>query len=252
MRQRLISHMAKYIFVVVILSVKTVLSVLFIKSPSIWGKALIIFILIVFSKECFTEIYFDYVMLTRNKSKRKMLNMEEKEIIKEAVELIRKVDENIEIARFNVYKVKYVGIGAKFSYDLDTDELNIFIPFDKVLKRNRDLCFLIVVHELLHSQNLKRNEKIFENDFLEGLNEFLTIWLIENYTKKDKKSFITYKTNFFIRIPANNYKKEMKKVESIIKNSKKDIREIYFNYINLNPEFFRNWVPKEYLLRTTI
>ena len=121
MRQRLISHMAKYIFVVVILTVITVLSVLFIKSPSIWGKALIIFILIVFSKECFTEIYFDYVMLTRNKSKRKMLNMEEKEIIKEAVELIRKVDENIEIARFNVYKVKYVGIGAKFSYDLKSE-----------------------------------------------------------------------------------------------------------------------------------
>ena len=44
----------------------------------------------------------------------------------------------------------------------------------------------------------------------------------------------------------------MKKVESIIKNSKKDIREIYLNYINLNPEFFRNWVPKEYLLKTTI
>ena len=44
MRQRLISHMAKYIFVVVILTVITVLSVLFIKSPSIWGKALIIFI----------------------------------------------------------------------------------------------------------------------------------------------------------------------------------------------------------------
>ena len=109
-----------------------------------------------------------------------------------------------------------------------------------------------MVHEILHSQNLKRNKEIFENDFLEGLNEFLTIWLIENYTKKDKKSFRTYKTNFFIRIPVNSYKKKMKKVESIIKNSKKDIREIYLNYINLNPEFFRNWVPKEYLLKTTI
>ena len=43
-----------------------------------------------------------------------------------------------------------------------------------------------MVHEILHSQNLKRNKEIFENDFLEGLNEFLTIWLIENYTKRIK------------------------------------------------------------------
>ena len=149
-------------------------------------KVLIMFVVVLICFESLKGAYKEYLTLTRESRKwSKELNKEELEIVEDAINLIKSVDENIEIANFSVYKVKHIGDGW-FNYDEDTHELGIFIPFDRYLKRNKDLCFTVVLHEILHSQNLRLNKDIFTREFKEGINQFLTLWLIDNYSKKYK------------------------------------------------------------------
>ena len=148
-------------------------------------KVLIMFVVVLICFESLKGAYKEYLTLTKSRKWSKELNKEELEIVEDAINLIKSVDENIEIANFSVYKVKHIGDGW-FNYDEDTHELGIFIPFDRYLKRNKDLCFTVVLHEILHSQNLRLNKDIFTREFKEGINQFLTLWLIDNYSKKYK------------------------------------------------------------------
>lgn len=198
------------------------------------------------------------ILVENRKSKRwcKPLSAEELEIVEDAKELIKKVDNNIVISEFNVYKVRFL-IKGWFSYDEATQELNIFIPF-KFLKRfgGKNLCFLVVLHEVLHSQNLKNNIRVFEKKFLEGLNQLLTIWLIENFSEKysipkNKEISIKLIKKLYFNIIINSlgnsvYPEEVKIVKDILKKSSMDLKEIFLKYIDFQPEFFKNFVPSKY------
>ena len=219
-------------------------------------KVLIMLVVVLICFESLKGAYKEYLTLTRERHKwSKELNKEELEIVEDAINLIKSVDENIEIANFSVYKVKHIGDGW-FNYDEDTHELGIFIPFDRYLKRNKDLCFMTVLHEILHSQNLRLNKDIFTREFKEGINQFLTLWLIDNYSKKYKIPkhipviYFKFKT---IVIQYNRkqkvYKSEVKQANRIIQNSRICIKEIFLNYINLKPEFFKRFVPEKYLIK---
>lgn len=186
----------------------------------------------------------------------KQLTAEELEMVEDAKKLIECVDENIVISSFNVYKVKFL-LHGWFYYDEDTQELSIFLPFKRFMKFGKDFCFLTVVHEILHSQNLKRNLRIFDNKFLEGLNQLLTIWLIENYSEKYKIPkticIATLKLGKGRKLKVNVeykiYDKEISMVKDILDKSDIDLREIFINYIDSKPEFFKSFVPLKYFTK---
>ena len=227
------------------------------ESYHLFIKVLIMLVVVLICFESLKEAYKEYLTLTRERHKwSKELNKEELEIVEDAINLIKGVNENIKIAKFSVYKVKHIGDGW-FNYDEDTHELGIFIPFDRYLKRNKDLCFMIVLHEILHSQNLKLNKDIFTREFKEGINQFLTLWLMKKYTSKYKikralNLYIDLKI-FIIRVESKihikTYIEEVRIAKKIIKNSNKDVKEIFLNYINLKPEFFKSFVPEKYLIK---
>lgn len=188
-------------------------------------------------------------LVENRKSKRwcKTLSAEELEIVEDAKELIKSVDRNIVISEFNVYKVRFLMHGW-FYYDKATQELNIFIPFKFLLRfGGKNLCFSAVLHEILHSQNLKNNIMVFNMKFLEGLNQLLTIWLIENFSEKysipkNKKFPVRLIKKLYVTI----YPKEVKMVKDILQKSTIDLKEIFLKYINFQPEFFKKFVPSKY------
>lgn len=194
-------------------------------------------------------------LIENRKSKRwcKTLSAEELEIVEDAKELIKRVDNNIVISKFNVYKVRFLMHGW-FSYDETTQELNIFIPFKFLLRLGgKNLCFLAVLHEVLHSQNLKNNIMVFNIKFLEGLNQLLTIWLIENFSEKysipknKEISVKLIKKLFAINsLEISVYAEEVKMVKDVLQKSSVDIKEIFLKYINFQPEFFKGFVPSKY------
>lgn len=202
--------------------------------------------------------YQNYITITRNSNlhwRYKQLTKEELEIVEDAKTLISSVNENITISNFNVYKVGFVLYGW-FDYDEDTKELSIFIPFKLFMKFGKDYCFRLVLHEILHSQNLKRNLIIFDIKFLEGLNELLTNWLIEKYSKKYKvpknKPIVTLKLGRKKSFTFGfewRYQEEVKMVQDILDKSGIDLKEVFLNYIDINPEFFENFVPEEHFKR---
>lgn len=181
------------------------------------------------------------------------LTDEEQEILEDAKKLIKSVDKNIIIADFNVYKVKFIKNGW-FNYDESTQELGIFIPFKRFLRYGKDFCFLAVVHEVLHSQNLKNNLEIFNFRFLEGLNQLLTVWLIENYSEKykipDSIHFLSLRLKigvyFHIDTPYSVYLKNVNMVQDILEKSEIDLKELFLNYIDIQPEFFKSFIPSEH------
>ena len=249
----------KLIVGLVVVSMATIIIILSLKEENYnpFIKLLSILILVEICFYYLKEAYKEYLTLMRKKCNRnKELNTEEIEIVKDAIRLIKSVDENIELAKFNVYKVKHIKDGW-FDYDEDTHELNIFIPFDRYLNKDKDICFMIVLHEILHAQNLRLNEEIFIETFKEGMNQFLTLWLIDKYSKKYKvpkyiPTIIYFKLKtreiHFYR-KQKGYKKEVKQAEKVIRNSDQNIKKIYLNYINLNPKFFENFVPEKYLIK---
>lgn len=214
---------------------------------------IIIYLLSVLLDTIFENVYQNFLIANR-KSKRwcKALFKEELEMVEDAKELIKKVDNSITISEFNVYKVRFVTEGW-FYYDEDTDELNIFIPFEYFLGLGgKDLCFLAVLHEILHSQNLKNNIQVFKEDFLEGMNQLLTEWLIENYSEKYKipksRKFVLKRINHLKEdVPFKIYQKETSMVKDILEKSGVDLKQVFLNYIAFQPEFFRKFIPKKYL-----
>lgn len=205
----------------------------------------------------FKQTYSKFLCINRNSQRWcKIPSNEELEIVEDAKELIKSVDSKIVISKFNVYKVRFV-MHAWFEYDASTKELNIFIPFKLLLKHGgKDLCFLAVLHEVLHSQNLKDNLLIFNKEFIEGINQLLTIWLINNYSKKYKipknKSFsIRLTKNYSLVITRNQwanmvYPKEVNIVKNILQKSNMDYKQVFLKYIDFEPEFFRSFVPSKY------
>ncbi len=204
-------------------------------------------------KYTYTNLFIEY-----RKSARwcKKLSDEELEIVEDAKELIKRVDNNIIISSFNVYKVRFL-TRTWFDYDEETHELNIFIPFQFLLKLGgKDFCFLAVLHEILHFQNLKNNLIIFNNKFLEGLNQLLTIWLIDNYSEKykipkSKRFSVKLIKDLYLDITINNlanmaYPKEVKMVKNILQKSNINIKQVFLNYIDIQPEFFKSFVPSKY------
>lgn len=198
------------------------------------------------------------LLIENRKSERwcKIPSDEELEIVEDAKELIKSVDNKIVISSFNVYKVRFVMHGW-FYYDEDTHELGIFIPFKFLLRcGGKDFCFLAVLHEVLHSQNLKNNLIIFNKEFLEGLNHLLTIWLINTYSKKYKipksKCFsVRLIKGLYLDITINHlantvYPKEVNMVKNILQKSNIDFKQVFLKYIDIQPEFFKDFVPSKY------
>lgn len=198
-----------------------------------------------------------YLLVINRKSERwckTTLSNEELEIVEDAKELIRSVDNQIVISSFNVYKVRFVAHGW-FHYDKDTHELCIFIPFKLLLRlESKDLCFVVVLHEILHSQNLKNNLNIFNIEFLEGLNQLLTNWLIDNYSKKYKSKkirFISLKLskNSSLCISLRNtqmYERKVNMVNSILQEANIDLKQVFLKYIDFQPEYFKSFVPSKF------
>ncbi|MBR3133753.1 MAG: hypothetical protein IKG42_06875 [Clostridia bacterium] len=202
-----------------------------------------------------------YELNVLNNRRYKQLTVEEQEIVDDAKELIKSIDENIIISDFNVYKTNRLLTSwtGKFFYDTETNELCIFIPFSFLLRFfGKKTCFVVLLHELLHSQNCKNNIVIFKDSFNEGLTQFLTLWLIDNYSEKykiPKEKAISISVNSKIQLiikllplARRAYPQEVGIVERVIKSSKLDLKEIFINYIDMNPEFFKSFVPEEYLI----
>lgn len=183
------------------------------------------------------------------------LTDEEQGMVDDAKKLIQSGDKNIVIFDFNVYKVRFLR-KAYFDYNERTKQLNIFINFKRFLKFGKDVCFSVVLHEILHSQNLKDNVLIFDNSFLEGLNQLLTMWLIENYSQK----YVVKEDIWRIKLKIKNcgtlymfgyrtYHKEVKMVKEILQKSGVNLKEVFINYIDLKPEFFKGFVAEEYFIK---
>lgn len=184
----------------------------------------------------------------------KQLTVEEQKMVEDAKSLVKCMDESIIIANFTVYKVKFLSYGW-FDYDTDTRELCIFLLFNYFRRLGgKNLCFLTLVHEVLHSQNLKNNLRIFNGKFLEGLNQLLTVWLIENYSQEYSipqeiciaRLKLGKSKECKIKSGYNIYGKNVAMVQNILDHSKIDLRTVFLNYINLNPEFFKDFVPAKY------
>lgn len=204
---------------------------------------------------CKLKDTYKFFLIENRKSKRlyKQLTNEELEIVEDAKNLIKKVDGNIIITDFNVYKVNFI-MDSWFYYDEDTKELNIFIPFKLFIKFGKNFCFMAVVHEILHLQNLKNNIPIFNDNFLEGLNQLLTEWLIKNYSEKYEipkdiiilSLCINKKSHLDIPTSCSVYEKEVNMVENILQSSEIDLKEIFCKYIDIQPEFFKSFIPEKY------
>ncbi len=226
-----------------------IISILILLIPITFKYKLLLSIIIITFVIFFKYIYPELLVKNRNSERWcKKLSDEELEIVEDAKELIKSVDSNIVISSFNVYKVRFV-LYAWFEYDEDTQELNIFIPFKLFsIWNGKDGCFLAVLHEILHSQNLKNNFTIFEDEFLEGLNQFFTIWLIDNYSEKykvpkDKRiRLIKGYLNIYLA-----YHKEMNMVKNIFEKFNIDFKHAFLKYIDFQPEFFEVFIPSEYL-----
>lgn len=176
----------------------------------------------------------DYIVFNALKKRTEDLSEEELEIVNDAKNLIKIVNSNITIKEFNVYKVSFfLGAYGMFCYS-ENNELNIFIPFDKLIS-NRDHCLFVVLHEILHSQNLKNNKHIFKIVFLENINDLLSKWLIETYSNKYEMD-----EEYIYDNEGVNF------INKLIMKSGLSMEEVFMNYINLNPAFFRNFIPEKY------
>lgn len=245
--------MSKQRIIILILTVILELALLFsVVNAFTKGKTLEIFfgclIWLAFNIWLFKLEYYSIIDITKNlRLWCKPLSIEELKYVEEAKELIKKVDENIVLYNFNVYSLR-IGDEAWYIYNSYTQEANIFIPFEH---SNKDFCFSVVIHEILHSQNLKTNQSIFKREFLEGLNQLLTIWLINTYSDK---YFVPENSVFVFQLKDKTeelvitYFEEVKMVREIIQKSNLDLKEVFLKYINFEPEYFRSFVPAKYFL----
>lgn len=248
---------AKVDFIINILLI--VISLVIILGGGILGRILLIIIgniFLIIGIRLFENSYINFLEENPIENCRySPLTDEEQKMIEDAKKLIESVDKNIAISDFNVYKVKFLK-KAYFDYNEHTKQLNIFINFKRFLKFGKDICFSIILHEILHSQNLKDNVLIFDKSFLEGLNQLLTMWLIENYSQK----YVAEEDIWRIKLKIKNigtlymfgyrvYNKEVKMVKEILQKSGVDLKEVFINYIDLKPEFFKGFIAEEYFVK---
>lgn len=214
---------------------------------------LTVILLIILPILVFYLFYKDYICIYRNKIRFEELTEEEFEIIEDAKKLIKEAALNIPSIDIKIYKVPSPLFKHESWFCLDKvhNEICIFISFKKHLKYGKDVCFMAVVHEMLHAYNLRDSITIFKMNFLEGLNQLLTIWLIENYSTKYtvpqtiKFSFklLTIGT-LNIRIPIVAYDEQVEEVKKYLSQYSIDTNDCYLNYINMNPDFFRANIPE--------
>lgn len=165
----------------------------------------------------------------------KPLTDEELEIIQDAKDLIRKVDENIVIPAFKIYEIKFLTYGWS-KYDEDSQETIIFIPFRRFLKLGKDFCFLYVLQEILHISYINGTMKISDDNFLEVLTQVLIIWLVENYSEKykvskDRQVFSLLRLKK-IWVKDNPYNKEVFMVQKFLEDYiEADFKELFLNYL---------------------
>ena len=93
--------------------------------------------------------------------------------------------------------------------------------------------------KFLNSQNVNKSVSVFKRIFLERLNDLLTIWLIENYSQKYDNSE---------NIGILGYPKKVNMVKDILQKANVNIRQVFLNYIDFQPDFFRGFVSTEYFL----
>lgn len=81
----------------------------------------------------------------------------------------------------------------------------------------------------------------------------MTIWLIDNYSEKYKipksKCFSVrlIKVNITINHLANAvYPEEVNMVKNICLKSNIDFKQMFLNYIDIQPEFFKSFVPSKF------
>ena len=164
-------------------------------------------------------------------------------MVKDAKDLMKLPDKNIIIDNFIVYKCIFLSYAIGMcDFNKTSKETEIFLC-SYIFALNKNICFHIILHEALHSQNLKRSRWVLNNcdvsirtDFLEGLNDLLVRWLIKNYSQK----YILPKGQFL------KYNKQVKMVKEIIDQANVDMKEVFINYINFNPKFFEAFVSQEY------
>ena len=176
-------------------------------------------------------------------------------LLYDAITLIESAKKNYKFGKFGVYKVKYID-KAWFYRDDENDELSIFIPFDKYMDGNEEWLFMMILHEIMHSQSEKNSSSIFIKDFNEGLNQLMTEWLIDNYSsyytnakvKHIKIMRLPNKRVLTFNAHLNVYNKQVAMVKAIIENANLDMKEVFYNYIDFNSEFFEKFVPKEYYI----
>ena len=180
-----------------------------------------------------------------NRKKYANLTSKELEFIEDANNLIHKVDNSIISPDYEKYKVTAPSPCSWFIHNSSTDESGIFIPFKELLLFGKDFCFMNVLHEVLHAYNLRNGNYLFKLPFLEGLNQYLTLWLIDNYS--EKYHIPSWRRNFLLIILSPSYKQEVKLVRKTIEELNLDPREIFINYVTLNEDYFKENIPSQYL-----
>lgn len=102
-----------------------------------------------------------------------------------------------------------------------------------------------------------QTENMFNEKFEEGLNQLLTVWLIENYSQKYKiqrNAYIlipTLKGKIKINIKIESYPEEVKMVKNILQEANVNLSEVFLNYINNQTEYFKSFVPSKYFKKST-
>lgn len=173
------------------------------------------------------------------------LTSKEIEFIEDACNLIHKVDDSVIRPYFGMYKVTVPSSFAWYFRNSLNGESGIFIPFKQLLLFGKDYCFMNVLHEILHAYNLRDGVYLFNDSFLEGLNQYLTLWLIDNYS--EKYHIPSWKRNLLLIILSPSYKQEVKLVRKLIEEFDLDTKEIFTNYVTLNEDFFKSIIPSQYL-----
>ncbi len=157
---------------------------------------------------------------------------EELEIIEEAKNIIKSANCNVNFSNIHIHKVNLPkSIGGFFYNDIIHKELDVFISFKKNIKYfSKEACIQSVVHELLHALSHQTKNYCLILFINEGLTEYFTEWLMENYGIKNHRVYI-YNVYTVIDLFSEN--------NICVENA-------FLNYIKFNPEFFNTFLPKEY------
>ena len=185
------------------------------------------------------------------------LTPKQSSIVSDVQKTIKNVNSDIELCNFKIYKPIFSKEIGYTVYNKEKKISYIFINWIRMddMYFSEDQIFEICLHEILHSQNLKKYNFIFKIHFLEGLNQFFTEWLIINYSNiyhLQREMYveipISKKLKFHGSVELNIYKKEVDIVKQIFNENEIDIKEAFLNYINFNPNYF-TFIPSNYFIK---